>query len=147
VLAGAVASGTVISGGSLNNFGLLTGAAGTALRFAGANGLLVLGSGGTISGGIAGLTTGDTLDFVGLSATGATISGTSLLVTSGGVTVSSLALIGTSTGLAFSAGADGSGGTDITVTSASLDGTTVFSGQTLTISAGQTVSGTIVSAG
>ena len=114
--------------------------------FGGTKGVLELENPTDFAGKIAGFAAGQTIDLVGVSATAATISGTTLTVTSGTTTIAQLALTAALTGTATAA-TDGRGGTDITFTAApakmtfiaGTDDKGTFSGTTSAL-AGQTLS-------
>jgi hypothetical protein len=87
--------------------------------FNGANATLALRSPTAFASTISGLAVSDTIDLLGLTATGAGINGSDqLVIVNGGKTVATLQLSGAYAGATFKVGSDGAGGTDITLLTA-----------------------------
>jgi autotransporter-associated beta strand protein/autotransporter passenger strand-loop-strand repeat protein len=145
-LAGSAAGFTgraVISGGTLE-LASAGAAGGAAIDFAGAATLLALGPGAPANT-ISGFYSNDGIDLVGVPFSGASsaaVSGDTVTVTEGGV-VEALTIAGSGASQ-FTLQPDGAGGTLLTDNLTQL---VVTSGQTLTISAGQTGSGILVQSG
>lgn len=111
-------SGTQTGGGGFfvnanTTLDLATATAG-GVAFNGAGGVLKLSVPGGFAGAITGFGAGDTIDLPGIVATGATLSGATLLISDGTGVVDSIALGGSYAGASFTTAPDGTGGTRIT---------------------------------
>jgi autotransporter passenger strand-loop-strand repeat protein len=107
-------SGTLLNSGGIEN--VLSGGNAIATTV-NSGGEIIIATGATVSGPTVNI--GAKLDIEQISATSASLSGSSLVLTSGGVTVDTIGLAGATSGLAFTTSSDGSGGTLVTV----IDGT------------------------
>ncbi len=128
-----VATGTLDFAAALTGTGALKIAAGAVLEadstvaktltvnFNGATVTLALKAPSTFAATIAGFAPTDTIDLLKIAATGASINAKDqLVIVNGGATVAKLRLTGTYTGATFTIGADGHGGTDVTLATAAV---------------------------
>jgi hypothetical protein len=106
------------------NAGTITGTSGTAVSFADGQDLLVVEPGSTLKGAVAGLHTGDAIDFAGAAGTGVTFANGVLTLVDGNAAVTSLDLSGSFEVGQFAVSSDGDGGTDVSVLPALPGGTT-----------------------
>ena len=87
--------------------------------FNGANATLALKSPTAFASTIGGLAVSDTIDLLGLAATGASVNGSDqLVIVNGSKTIATLQLSGAYAGAIFKVGSDGAGGTDVTLLTA-----------------------------
>lgn len=92
---------------------------GLSVTFNGAGATLALKQASAFAATISGLVSGDTIDLLGTTATGASVNGADqLVVVNGTTTVATLQLSGSYAGATFGVGSDGKGGTDITLSTA-----------------------------
>jgi autotransporter passenger strand-loop-strand repeat protein len=145
VLSGGLTSDTTIAGGALE---LEAGALASGLiSFTGGSGILQLDSLASPEAAVAGLMTGDTIDFREVPFAGSdtvAFDGTVLTVSGGGVS-ESVRVTGLGASSVFLLRSDGNGGSDAGLVPAS--GAVVSAGEVLHISAGETLSGVTVLSG
>jgi hypothetical protein len=111
-------AGSLSFTGTLDDAGALIGTGGMAISFAGAGSLLVIEQDAVIHGTIGGFLPGETIDLLGIAATGATLGANNVLsvqASGGGTVTLDLATNQNYAGYGFTVGSDGHGGSDISV--------------------------------
>ena len=94
-------------------------ASGLSLAFNGPSATLALKQAAAFAAKIGGFASGDTIDLLATTATGASVNGADqLVIVNGTTTVATLQLSGSYAGATFGVGSDGKGGTDITLSTA-----------------------------
>jgi filamentous hemagglutinin len=111
------AEGIYFDGGTISNTGTIAGTAGTAINILHntATSMVILKSGGKISGAIAGFEAGDTIDLSNITATGDVFGNGVLTLTNAGAVAATIALSGGFNSAAFTVGKAPGGGTDISI--------------------------------
>lgn len=115
--------GVYLGTGTLTDAGTIIGTGGVVVSFGlGAADALTLDPGAVLSGAVAGLVGGDSIDLAGVTVTSASFAAGSVTLFDHGVAVDHISLTGNFTGGEFGFYSDGQGGTDITLGASTLTG-------------------------